>query len=125
MLGTSPNVTIFLWALSAFSVLCRTPVYGWGAKGHQMVAHIAEAHLEKGSARALAKRLDQQFSVVERKAWEAGTPKEWADESLAITTAYVYPLPESREIGGLCETGAADLAQAGSAGGCVARVVAQ
>src|SRR5437773_371750 len=99
MLGTSPNVTIFLWALSAFSVLCRTPVYGWGAKGHQMVAHIAEAHLEKGSARALAKRLDQQFSVVERKAWEAGTPKEWADESLAITTAYVYPLPESREIG--------------------------
>ncbi len=33
----------------------------------------------------MAKRLDQQFSADERKAWEAGTTKEWADESLAIT----------------------------------------
>jgi hypothetical protein len=54
--------------------------------------------LEKGSARALAKRLDQQFSADERKSWEVGTPKEWADESLAITTVYVYPLPENHEI---------------------------
>jgi len=33
----------------------------------------------------MAKRLDQQFSADERKAREAGTTKEWADESLAIT----------------------------------------
>ena len=33
----------------------------------------------------MAKRFDQQFSADERKVWEAGTTKEWADESLAIT----------------------------------------
>jgi hypothetical protein len=26
-------------------------------------------------------------------------PKDWANESLALTITYVYPVPESREIG--------------------------
>jgi hypothetical protein len=53
---------------------------------------------EKGSAKAIAARLDQEYSTDERKGWEAGTPKEWADETLALTIQYVYPLPPSREI---------------------------
>jgi len=31
-------------------------------------------------------------------AWQAGTPAEWANESLVLTIEYVYPLPESQEI---------------------------
>ena len=41
------------------------------------------------------------FGVVlsaDRKAWQSGTPKDWANESIAINTRYVYPLPESHEI---------------------------
>ena len=70
-------------------------------RGKEQTLHVlwdsGIVDLEKGSARALAKRFDQPFSADERKSWEAGTPKEWADESLAITTAYVYPLPENHE----------------------------
>ena len=67
---------------------------------------------EEGSARQMAQRLDEEVADDDRKTWEAGTPKEWADESLAITTAYVYPLPEFKEwlpgimivpTGGICE----------------------
>jgi hypothetical protein len=47
---------------------------------------------EKGSAKALVARLDQEFNAEERKSWEAGTPKDWANESLAVTIEYVYPL---------------------------------
>ena len=46
----------------------------------------------------MAKRLDERLSADERKTWEAGNPKEWADESLALTAKYVYPLPEKHEI---------------------------
>ena len=53
---------------------------------------------ETGSARAIAKRLDEECSADDRKAWQAGTPAEWANESLALTIEYVYPLPESHEI---------------------------
>jgi nuclease S1 len=53
---------------------------------------------ETGSARAIAKRLDQECSADDRIAWQAGTPAEWANESLALTIAYVYPIPESHEI---------------------------
>jgi len=31
-------------------------------------------------------------------AWQAGAPAEWANESLALTIQYVYPIPESHEI---------------------------
>ena len=53
---------------------------------------------EKGSARQMAGRLDEDLSADERAKWEAGTPKEWADESIALTTKYVYPLSENHEI---------------------------
>jgi S1/P1 Nuclease len=53
---------------------------------------------EQGSARAIAKRLDEKISDDDRKAWEAGSAKEWADESLALTIEYVYPVPENGEI---------------------------
>ena len=53
---------------------------------------------EKGSAKTIAARLDKEFSADEEKSWEAGSPKEWADESLALTIKYVYPLPASHEI---------------------------
>jgi hypothetical protein len=53
---------------------------------------------ENGSAKTIAARLDKEFSADERKAWEAGTPKEWADETLGLTIQYVYPLPATHEI---------------------------
>jgi hypothetical protein len=53
---------------------------------------------ETASARQMAQRLDEEQGAEERKAWEAGSPKEWADESIALTTKYVYPLPESHQI---------------------------
>ena len=52
---------------------------------------------ERGSAQVIAKRLDDECSADDRKAWQAGTPSEWANESLALTIEYVYPLPESYE----------------------------
>jgi S1/P1 Nuclease len=53
---------------------------------------------ERGSARQMAQRLDEELSEDDRKAWKTGRVKEWADESIAMATKYVYPLPESREI---------------------------
>jgi hypothetical protein len=53
---------------------------------------------ETGSARTIAKRLDEECSEDDRMAWQAGTPADWANESLALTIGYVYPLPESHEI---------------------------
>ena len=53
---------------------------------------------ETGSAQAIASRLDQECSADDRKTWQAGTPSEWANESLALTIEYVYPIPESHEI---------------------------
>ena len=53
---------------------------------------------ETGSARTIAKRLDEECSEDDRMAWQAGTPADWANESLALTIEYVYPLPESHEI---------------------------
>jgi S1/P1 Nuclease len=53
---------------------------------------------EHGSAKALASRFDVEMGAVERAAWERGGPKDWANESIAINTRYVYPLPENHEI---------------------------
>ena len=43
-------------------------------------------------------RLDDECSADDPKAWQAGTPADWANESLALTIKYVHQLPESREI---------------------------
>jgi nuclease S1 len=53
---------------------------------------------ENGTARAMAKLLDEECDPGDRIAWQAGTPTDWANESLALTIEYVYPLPESHEI---------------------------
>jgi hypothetical protein len=53
---------------------------------------------ENGSVREIAGRLDQECSADDRTAWQAGTPTDWANESLLLTTEYLYPLPESNEI---------------------------
>jgi len=53
---------------------------------------------EAGSAQDIAKRLDEECSADDRMTWQAGTPAEWANESLALTIEYVYPIPESHEI---------------------------
>src|SRR5215472_15935165 len=53
---------------------------------------------EKGTARAMAKLLDEECDPNDRIAWQAGTPTDWANESLSLTIEYVYPLPESHEI---------------------------
>jgi S1/P1 Nuclease len=53
---------------------------------------------ENGTPRAMAKLLDEESDPNDRTAWQAGTPTDWANESLALTIEYVYPLPESHEI---------------------------
>src|SRR5215475_10391323 len=53
---------------------------------------------EKGTARAMAKLLDEGLGTDDQTAWQAGTPTDWANESLSLTIKYVYPLPESHEI---------------------------
>ena len=53
---------------------------------------------ENGTARATAKLLDEECDPNDRTVWQAGAPTDWANESLALTTEYVYPLPESHEI---------------------------
>jgi len=53
---------------------------------------------ENGTARAMAKLLDEECDPNERIAWQSVTPTDWANESLALTIEYVYPLPESHEI---------------------------
>ena len=54
---------------------------------------------ENGTPRAMAKLLDEECDPNDRIAWQAGTPTDWANESLSLTIEYVYPLPESHEIG--------------------------
>ena len=53
---------------------------------------------ENGTPRAMAKLLDEECDPNDRIAWQAGTPTDWANESLALMIEYVYPLPESHEI---------------------------
>src|SRR5215470_900517 len=53
---------------------------------------------ESGPPQAMAKLLDEGLSTDDQTAWQAGTPADWANESLALTIEYVYPLPESHEI---------------------------
>jgi S1/P1 Nuclease len=53
---------------------------------------------KNGTARAMAKLLDEESDPNDRTAWQAGTPTDWANESLALTIEYVYPLPKSHEI---------------------------
>jgi hypothetical protein len=53
---------------------------------------------ENGTARAMAKLLDEECDPNDRIAWQAGTPTDWANESLSLTIEYVYPLPEWHEI---------------------------
>jgi len=48
---------------------------------------------ENGSAREIAGWLGQECSADDRAAWQAGTPTVWANESLALTREFVYPLP--------------------------------
>ena len=50
---------------------------------------------ENRTLRAMAKLLNEEC---DRTAWQGGTPTDWANESLALTIEYVYPLPESHEI---------------------------
>jgi len=54
---------------------------------------------ESGTPQAMAKPLDEGVSTDDQRAWQAGTPTDWANESLSLTIKYVYPLPESHEIG--------------------------
>jgi len=53
---------------------------------------------EIGTPRAMAKLLDEECDPNDRAAWQAGTPTDWANESLALMIEYVYPLPASHEI---------------------------
>ena len=46
----------------------------------------------------MARLLDEEYSADDQAAWQAGTPTDWANESLTLTIEYVYPLPESHEI---------------------------
>ena len=53
---------------------------------------------KNGTARAMAKLLDEECDPNDRTAWQAGTPTDWANEWLALMIEYVYPLPEAPEI---------------------------
>jgi len=53
---------------------------------------------ESGTPQAMAKLLDEECDPNDRTAWQAGTPTDWANESLLFTIEYVYPIPESHEI---------------------------
>jgi len=46
---------------------------------------------ENRTARAMATLLDEECDPNDRIAWQAGTPTDWANESLALTIQYVYP----------------------------------
>ena len=53
---------------------------------------------KSGTPQAMAKLLDEECDPNDCTAWQAGTPTDWANESLALTIEYAYPLPESHEI---------------------------
>jgi hypothetical protein len=53
---------------------------------------------ENETPRGIAKLLDEECDPNDRAAWQAGTPTDWANESLSLTIEYVYPLPETHEI---------------------------
>jgi ABC-type uncharacterized transport system substrate-binding protein len=41
---------------------------------------------------------EEEFPIRKDLRWLSGTPRDWANESLALTREYVYPVPESGEI---------------------------
>jgi hypothetical protein len=72
-------------------------------RGQEQTLHIlwdsGILDTEARTAEEMAARLNDTFNdPQERRGWESGTPEQWANESLALTIEYVYPLPESLEI---------------------------
>src|SRR5437870_8364161 len=51
---------------------------------------------EEGSAKQIAKRLDEKVTDDDRKAWPSGTPKDWANESQLIRGTFIRCLNPMR-----------------------------
>jgi hypothetical protein len=58
-------------ALAAFAImsLCRLPAYGWGDKGHRVVAMLAEAHLSEQVRREVRKLLPAGTTLADAAVW--------------------------------------------------------
>ena len=58
-------------ALAAFAImsLCRLPAYGWGDKGHRVVAMLAEAHLTEQARREVRKLLPAGTTLADAAVW--------------------------------------------------------
>lgn len=59
---------IIIAAMSAIMLLSSTSAFGWGQKGHDVVAAIAEQHLTKKARKAISKILDGK-SIVYYSSW--------------------------------------------------------
>ena len=62
------QITLFLCAIT---LICSIPSFGWGPKGHDIVASIAEQHLTKKTKKALDQLLDGH-SIVYYSSWMDG-----------------------------------------------------
>lgn len=62
------QITLFLCAVT---LICSIPSFGWGPKGHDIVASIAEQHLTKKTKKALDQLLDGH-SIVYYSSWMDG-----------------------------------------------------
>jgi hypothetical protein len=54
--------------------------------------------LETGNEEEVAKRLNANLTEEERLKWQAGDPKQWTNESLAVVRSYVYNTGPSVEL---------------------------
>jgi hypothetical protein len=79
------------------------------ANGTRRPSHFAEnsrtslsfgaaAGIETAQGLAIGGAVGREFPISKNLRWLTGTPADWANESLALTREYVYPLPESGEI---------------------------
>jgi hypothetical protein len=57
--------------IAALAILCWIPASGWGAKGHNAIAHIAQSHLDRRASREVTRLLDG-YNMAYWSAWADG-----------------------------------------------------
>jgi hypothetical protein len=63
------KTTVVAFAAFAIMSICRLPAYGWGDKGHRVVAILAEAHLSDQARREVRKLLPSGTTLADAAVW--------------------------------------------------------
>jgi nuclease S1 len=69
---------ILLIGTAAFTLMlhCRDAAYGWGEKGHRIVANLADTHLTEQARKEVRKLLPEGTTLADAAVWPTGKVDE-------------------------------------------------